>query len=321
MNKESFQSHLISFTSEPVNLHQEEFAFHEPTYLPSFTSFRRDKQRRHSMVTLPVEFSNSVGERSSRLQPNGSSMDKVASFLRPSSYLPKKGSKGSLFSLFSRSSEGETASDSGLQESMYSEDNNQNDYPSSHQQKHKRTLSSKSNQPSPYLSRTNQLDFVPGPPKRIVDLDGSLSSFTARPDLLVSTLERRRSSSSTATNLYPTKNVYGQQVIPVNETMQSMIPQHYYVNGVYITIDDTALIGGKDSLGSFTQYTMTVKLLKPNVSLFKNTSAMTFPVYFRYSTLRRMYLTLKNSFKQLKFPVFPGRVYIGKSFWSFLEVF
>ncbi|KAJ3123355.1 hypothetical protein HK098_001997 [Nowakowskiella sp. JEL0407] len=95
-------------------------------------------------------------------------------------------------------------------------------------------------------------------------------------------------------------------------TIKNFIPPNFYTNGVYIVVGDPYDADGT-FLSKFTLYTLTVKLLRPNLPGYNNATACNFTVQRRYSDFRQFYLNLIRKYTEItNWPLLPRKSFFER---------
>ncbi|KAJ3291752.1 hypothetical protein HK104_005820 [Borealophlyctis nickersoniae] len=108
---------------------------------------------------------------------------------------------------------------------------------------------------------------------------------------------------------------------PVSMHRQPSIPPSFYRLGVYVAIGDAGgSVGGKGKVSklissSYTTYTVTIKLLRPNIPMYGNSSPVTFTIHRRYREFRAFYESMVKKYKSIgPWPEFPRKSFFGKRY-------
>ncbi|ORX47327.1 hypothetical protein BCR36DRAFT_584839 [Piromyces finnis] len=96
------------------------------------------------------------------------------------------------------------------------------------------------------------------------------------------------------------------------------IPLPYYRYGVYMYIIDPVIVQTRTMMermfSAHTIYTITVKLLRPNLPMYRNDSICTFTVHKRYRQFRSFYKEIHKKYKDTinDWPEFPKKTYFDR---------
>jgi len=96
------------------------------------------------------------------------------------------------------------------------------------------------------------------------------------------------------------------------------IPLPYYRYGVYMYITDPVIVQTRTMMermfSAHTIYTITVKLLRPNLPMYRNESICTFTVHKRYRQFRSFYKEIHKKYKDTinDWPEFPKKTYFDR---------
>jgi len=96
------------------------------------------------------------------------------------------------------------------------------------------------------------------------------------------------------------------------------IPLPYYRYGVYMYITDPVIVQTRTMMermfSAHTIYTITVKLLRPNLPMYRNDSVCTFTVHKRYRQFRSFYKEIHKKYRDTinDWPEFPKKTYFDR---------
>jgi len=96
------------------------------------------------------------------------------------------------------------------------------------------------------------------------------------------------------------------------------IPLPYYRYGVYMYITDPVIVQTRTMMermfSAHTLYTITVKLLRPNLPMYRNDSICTFTVHKRYRQFRSFYKEIHKKYKDTinDWPEFPKKTFFDR---------
>ncbi|KAJ3068085.1 hypothetical protein HK102_007267, partial [Quaeritorhiza haematococci] len=129
------------------------------------------------------------------------------------------------------------------------------------------------------------------------------------------------SGQSTISSVASSSYVYGNGLraeVQLFATPPGHIPTVFYRHGVYIGVSQISTPERKGKidkmLNGYTQYTLTVKLLRPGIPLYGNSAACTFTVYRRYREFRSFYQELVKKYRKLisGWPEFPKKSFFDR---------
>jgi len=104
----------------------------------------------------------------------------------------------------------------------------------------------------------------------------------------------------------------------MNYTTIKQIPIPYYRFGVYMYITDPVIVQTRTLMermfSAHTLYTITVKLLRPNLPMYRNNNICTFTVHKRYRQFRSFYKEIHKKYKDniTDWPEFPKKVFFDR---------
>ncbi|OUM59212.1 hypothetical protein PIROE2DRAFT_69887 [Piromyces sp. E2] len=104
----------------------------------------------------------------------------------------------------------------------------------------------------------------------------------------------------------------------VNYPTIKQIPLPYYRYGVYMYITNPVIVQTRTMMermfSAHTIYTITVKLLRPNLPMYRNDSICTFTVHKRYRQFRSFYKEIHKKYKDTinDWPEFPKKTYFDR---------
>ncbi|ORX84368.1 hypothetical protein BCR32DRAFT_291352 [Anaeromyces robustus] len=104
----------------------------------------------------------------------------------------------------------------------------------------------------------------------------------------------------------------------INYPTIKQIPIPYYRYGVYMYITDPVIVQTRTMMermfSAHTLYTITVKLLRPNLPMYRNNNVCTFTVHKRYRQFRSFYKEIHKKYKDTinDWPEFPKKTFFDR---------